>query len=451
MTSAQVNVGQDPLKPLLTLVQLARRAREAATREALGFVMVNETRQLLDYRQAVLWTGGVLGGQVAAVSGLPQHDGNAPYVQWLAQLCHTLEKQGGEARPVTPDEYPELAEDWAQWLPPQLLWLPLHRAQGERVIGALLLARDPAWSPHEQALARELTDGYGHALAAFAPRREWTQTLRTWLRPSPRRWKLLAAALVVCLFPVHLTVLAPAEVAPKDPFVVRSPLEGVIDQVHVRPNQPVSDGTLLVSLDSTTLRSRHDLAQKAQDAAQEEYRQAAQLAVTDDKGKLDMALRRGQLEAKEVELNYSAEQLNRVQIKAPRKGIAVFADANDWTGKAVSVGEKIMTLADPHQLELVARLPATEAIDLHPGSRVTLYPNGSPLSAYEGTVVSMAYRAEPTEEGVLAYRIKASFTDSSKLPRLGTQGTAKLYGSWVPTAYYVVRRPLTSLRQWLGW
>jgi hypothetical protein len=34
---------------------------------------------------------------------------------------------------------------------------------------------------------------------------------------------------------------------------------------------------------------------------------------------------------------------------------------------------------------------------------------------------------------------------------LGSMGTARIHGSWVPAIYYVLRRPLTLARQWLGW
>ncbi len=52
---------------LLALLQLARRAREATGAEALGFTMVNESRQLFAYRQAAFWLGGRLGPRGGAV------------------------------------------------------------------------------------------------------------------------------------------------------------------------------------------------------------------------------------------------------------------------------------------------------------------------------------------------------------------------------------------------
>lgn len=48
---------------------------------------------------------------------------------------------------------------------------------------------------------------------------------------------------MACVIPVRLTVLATAEVTPKDPFVVRAPLTAVIDRLYVQPTPPsVRDG-----------------------------------------------------------------------------------------------------------------------------------------------------------------------------------------------------------------
>ena len=149
----------------------------------------------------------------------------------------------------------------------------------------------------------------------------------------------LALALVG-LMPVRLTVLAPAEVVPAEPFLVRAPLDGVIDHFNVRPNQTVAAGDPLFDLDTTTLRAHSSVAHKAYDVASEEYRQAAQGAVTDERRKLEMVERRGELEEKALEMEYSQQLLDRVLVKAARDGVAVFADAEDWQGRAVSIGER---------------------------------------------------------------------------------------------------------------
>ncbi|MFC5475430.1 efflux RND transporter periplasmic adaptor subunit [Paraherbaspirillum soli] len=459
--SSRAAAAQDPaLRELATLLQLGRRAREADNIEVLGFVAVNESRQLFQYRQAALGRVSAVGqwlpGAVMAVSGLPQPDPQAPYVQWLAQVFAYLAKQdipepGAAVRALNARELPELlARDWAAWLPEYALLLPLH-GPDRHCLGNLLLAREQPWDAHEMLLAAELAHAYGHALARFAGSDSWQHKLRLWALPAKSRWKIALAALAVCLLPVRLSVLAPAEVVPLEPFPVRAPLDGVVDNFHVRPSQQVKAGDPLFDLDTTVLRSRLGVARKAYDVASEEYRQAAQLALNDEKSKLDMTLKKGSLEQKAVELDYSKELLARVQIKAPRDGVAVFADVNDWQGRALSVGERVLTLADPAKVELAVSLPVAEAFDFQPDAAVTLYPNGALFASYDGTLSSAAYRAEPTPDGVLAYRLKVRFDRGQALPRLGLMGTAKVRGGWAPLIYIVLRRPLAAARQWLGW
>lgn len=437
-----------PLQPLLTLLQLGRRARAAASLEALGFVAVNETLQLLPYRQAALWTELGL-PRIASVSGLPQPDPGAPYIQWLTGVCRQLAASfDGGAVDVTMLP-PLLQGEWSEWLPAHALWLPLrHEA---RLDGGLLLARDEPWTEAEQALLRELADVHAHALAAFRPRQHGLDRTIGWLRTARARRRLLLAAALLCVLPVRVTALAGAEVVPRDPLLVRAPLDGVIERFDVRPNQAVKAGEPLFSLDTTALRTRFEVARKAVDTAQEEYRQSAQAAVTSDKNRAEIALRQGQLQEKQVELDYTGGQLERVQVKAERDGIAVFADANDWLGKAVTVGERILLVADPAQVELSAQLPAADHIEVAPGDLLTLYPQGAPLVSFEARVLSVAYRAELTPEGFLAYRIKAEFVPGQAPPRIGQLGSARLRGPWAPLAYVVLRRPLVAARQWLGW
>jgi hypothetical protein len=449
---------------LALMWQLASRARSATSEATLGFTIVNETLSLVPYRQAAWWRGPAP-GTVAAVSGLPQSDPNAPYVQWLHGLCRALARgivAGRDVPPVSqphvfgvadlqPDS-PQLAEEWGAWWPAHGLWLPLPARDGQQ-LGAIVFARDVPWTHSDRVLLGELAQVWGHALEAFGPRPSWWERARKLLRPGRQQRLVLLALVILCVIPIRLTVLAPAEVTPKDPFVVRAPLDGVIDHLYVQPNQQVQGGTPLLGLDATTLQSRYALARKDFDTAQEEYRQTAQLAVTDDRNRLDMADRKGKLDQSAVQLDYTAAQLARVQVNAARAGVAVFTDPNEWTGKAVAVGERILLLADPAHVELTAYVPVADNVDVKPGQAITLYPKSSPLASYEARIDTVAYRAEPTPDGVLAYRVKASFsgTDTDPRPPLGAMGSARIRGSWVPLAYYVLRRPLTLARQWLGW
>lgn len=444
------------LQALAGLVHLGRLARGAEDLAGLGFVLVNETRQVLPCRQAVLWrtpgdpVSDLIGGGVAAVSGLPEPETHAPYTQWLVGLFREFlrDAPANPTRLQAADLPESLGREWSDWLPRHVLLLPL--SMRGRMHGALLLARDEAWEDGELALAAELAGLYAHALAAFAPRRDWRDWLREKLHDRKRLTHIGLAVLAVSLFPLRLSVLAPTEVTPLEPFVVRAPMEGTVDRFRIRPNQLVKAGDPLFDMDTTVARSRQAVARSSFDAAAEEYRQTAQLALTEDKGKLDLATRQARVEEKRVELDYSRDMLDRVLVKAPRAGVAVFSDENEWQGKAVTVGERVLTLADPAKVELTIYLPVADAIALAPDADVVFYPNGTAFASHDATLSSAAYRAELSHEGVLAYRLKAQLAAGGTPPRIGAVGTAKVYGGWAPLIYHLLRRPLVAARQWAG-
>jgi hypothetical protein len=429
------------------LLQLARRVRTARSLDEASFIAVNETKQLFPYRQAVLW---LKGRGVTAISGLPLPERNSPYLNWLSALFPALPESKAPCPLGTDRIPPRLAEEWDEWLPAAALLLPLT-APDETEIGFLLLAREESWEEHDLPLAAELCSIFGQGLAFHLRARPW----RDRLRRVSARWHvrvlpvvLLAAAL---FWPVHITVLAPAEVTAKDPFLVRAPQDGVIDSFLVRPNEPVKSGQLLFRLDKTNVRAKVGAARKAYEVAAEEYRQASVLALSDDRGKTEMVPRRGKMEERSVDYSFSNQLLHRLEAKAPRDGIAIFSDQNDWVGKGVTIGEKVLLIADPAKAELLIRLPVADAIALEPGTRVTFYLATDPQHPRDAVLRSASYRSELAPSGVVAYRLKADFSGSALPPRIGLSGTARVYGKKASLAYSLFRRPLTSLRQRLGW
>jgi hypothetical protein len=83
-------------------------------------------------------------------------------------------------------------------------------------------------------------------------------------------------------------------------------------------------------------------------------------------------------------------------------------------------------------------------------AHIEFFPNVAPDKKYSGRLRRMDYRAEPAASGELAYRIRGDFEEGQILPRIGMRGTAKLYGAPVTLGYYLLRRPLATVRRWLG-
>lgn len=451
---------------LAILLNLGRRARQAEDRAELAFVMANETFALAPYRQAALWIDGK---GVAAVSGVVSVEANAPYMQFLEGVFRHLGRTlpGDEPRILSAAELlPADVEEWGHWLPPQALWLPLPRIGKRLAGGAVLLARDTAWTAPETAVLGEWAGIWGHAHAAHdrhplhhlwdriaggkaaQPTQTWRERICGW-RNSRKVW-VLAALGMALIFPVHLTVLAPAEIIPLDPFIVRSPVDGVVDRIPVVPNQQVKAGDVLIEFDRTNVANRLLVAERALDTVRAELRQRAQQALSDDTHKPHLVVLQGQVAEKTIEVGYLRELSARSTVAAPRDGTVLFDDPVEWIGRPVVTGERVMVLADEGKVQVEAWLSPSNAITLEKSARVIVYLNADPLRPVEAALRSVGHEALLRPDGQYAYRVRAALAPDAAGARAGLKGTAKLEGATVPLVYWVLRRPLAEIRSWLG-
>lgn len=433
--------GSDPLSVLL---HLQRRAREAASAEELGFVMVNESHGLVPYRQAVLWLDGK---GVAAISGVALPERTAPFAQWLERACRGLAvvlPRGGAIDPRLLSERDR--GEWSDWFPPHGLWLPLSTPSGH-CLGGLLLVRDGSWQEAEMALLREAVHAFGHALLLF--RR--SGKAGGGVRMGRLGWAAAVLALAAAsAIPVPLTVLAPAEMVAARPAVVRSPLDGVIDRFHVAPNQVVSEGAALFDLDSTTLMGRIEVAEKTLATAEAEFRLVSQQAVYDGAAKSKLAALGGRVEERAAEAAHLRGLLERIRVRSPRAGIAVLDDPSEWIGRPVAIGERVMSVADEKDTEIEAWLAVGDAVDLVPGMAVTMFLNASPLNPLRARLRFVGYEAMARPDGTVAYRLRAVLAEGEDRPRLGLKGTARIEAGRVAAVYWLFRRPLAAIRHFVG-
>lgn len=444
-----------PPSPLDMLWDLGRRARAAKSDRELGFLLVNDSHNLAPYRQAALWLAD---SGVYTLSGVVQIEANAPYVQWLSSVCKHLVSQADEvsqsaegditASAITSRDLPEdLAADWAAWWPEHALFLARSGQD------ACIWVRDEPWLDGQMQLLIEWSKVWWHAFdAKHQPR------LQSWLsgRKSDRRvwwkrrsWLLAAVTLAVLLCPVRLTVLAPGELVPAHPVVMRAPLDGVIDIFHVQPNQTVQKDQPLFGFDEALIQSRLKVARQALATLRTDYRQTSQMALSDIKAKGQLALLTGKVDEKQAEVDFLAGQLQRARVLAPQAGVVLMDDPAEWIGRPVSVGERIMRLAVLDDTEVEVWVPLADAIDLAPGAPVSLYLNARPLSPVTARLRYLAHDAVQRPDGHYAYRARATLEHKAE-QRIGLKGTAKLEGEWIPLVYWVVRRPLATTRAFLG-
>ena len=434
---------------LSRLMQLEAMARKAESLKALQFLIVNESRRVISFRQAFVFTQQSRHKfSLQAASSIAVLEKDAPFVRWLEKFlaqyssAHSL----GNAQFIDKASCPEaLKPEWDEYSLAHVMWVPLKNS--EQTIGGIWLARENPWGQPDMTLAKRLSETYAHAWKYFL------RDSRFSLSGSFKKSVYLVFVLIliiVMLIPVRLSALAPVEVVAKNPVLVTSPMEGVIADIKVAPNSLVTAGQLLFVYEDTVLRNQHLIAEKTLAVKQAEYKKAKQGAFRDNKSKAQIALLKTEVELAESELNYAAELLARIHVSAVQNGLLIYSNKDDWIGKPVQVGERIMQIANPEQMELRIDLPVEDAIALSEGAEVDVFLDIDPLRPLGAKVKYNSYRASLTARDVLAYTVNASFNQSYKDIRIGLQGTAKVYGEEVSLFFYLFRRPIATVRQYLG-
>jgi multidrug resistance efflux pump len=443
---------QEPENNLSLLLQLEAMARKAESDKSLQFLMVNETRRLVNYRQAFVLSLNNIENRsyrVEAASSLAIIDKNAPYIKWLERIVGELfdDSQVRSQQRIDAETCPEqYRKEWLEYSLPFVAWSPLLLPDGT-LIGGLWFTRETPWQDNELTLINRLSETYAHAWAALVGTKRLTRG-----HGLKQRIALitLTCLVLVSFIPVRLSAIAPAEIVAKEPAIVSAPMDGVIKALPVSPNTQVAIGDVVFRYEDTNLRNSHEIAKRSYEVAAAKLRKASQGAFQDIKYKAQVSLLEAETRLKKTELDYAQELLQQVDVTASRDGLLIYTDKSDWIGRPVAVGERIMEIANPEEVQVRIDLPVDDAIVLNEGAEVQVFLNVDPLTSVSASIARASFNAYLTPSDVLAYRVEAAITDPDADVRIGLQGSAKVYGPRVSLFFYVFRRPISALRQFIG-
>ena len=435
------------------LLEFQRKLQRCASLRELVFVAANESFHVLRFDQAVVWQYDLRSAiSIAAVSGLAEVSADSPYALWFDRaIRHFI--GGVDAAPLsvaTIDTLPKsIAEDGAEWVHENLLHCSLISPEGKK-LGGLFFSRTEPFSESDQAVAQWM------ALSVAFAYWGWEQAhkpVRRWI--ERRSTKLLAVAAVafvtmLAFAPVRLNAIASAEITPRKPYHISAPVEGVVDSIKVQPNETVSADQLLAVLDDTSTRNRLAVSEKALEITKADYQRAVNKAFGDEASRSEINVLEGKIKEKAAEVVYLSELLKVLRITAPQGGIAIFNDTEEWRGRPVQPGERIMTLADPSLVLVTIYVSPDDAVQLEVGAEVTVILNIDPLSPLKARITQTSYEATLMPDNTLAYNVKAELVPGSTLPRIGLKGSAKVYAEEVSLGYYLFRKPILFLRKTFG-
>ncbi|MEL7465020.1 MAG: HlyD family efflux transporter periplasmic adaptor subunit [Pseudomonadota bacterium] len=434
----------------LRLLQLEADVRRAAGLRELIFHLANESRVALEFRQGLVLTRKRGRMRVEAISSVSALDRNAPMVRWIEAVVRDLEKTSGlaEIAALNLEGKAEIVgRDKDVYAFPHLLWAPIKNRKG-RVVGGLIAAREKPWTDRLKVLAGRLSETYSHAWSALTRDRA-----REGSRIAPRLVAAVALAGVVAagFIPVPITAIAPLEVAGRNAALVSAPIDGVVEEILVSPNQPVAAGAVLARIEDTELRNAAEIAENAVVVAAARLEALSSGAFASADARRDLAVARAELALAEAERDLARERLERVEMRAPTAGVAVYPDASEWIGRPVNTGERIMEIADPARVEYRISLAVDDLIALNEDAPVRVFLDSAPLDAREASLTRASYHASQQPDGTLAYELVALDGDAeAAVPRIGARGTAQVLGEDAPLAFVLFRRPVAWFRQTFG-
>ena len=429
----------------MRLLQLEADIRRCESLTALIHHCANESRPLLGFRQAFVLQRRGRKMRVAAVSSVSVVEPNAPLVRQVEGMIRAHERDGqidGLSDVVfeqntSGDSYPF----------PNLIWVPFLSHSGKAFAG-LLIANERPFPEKRRAVAERLGETYRHAWLAL------TKGAVSSRRPLVSRLAILLAlaGLAAMIFvKVPISAIAPVEVVARDAAPVTAALDGVVKEIAVRPNQPVEAGSLLVRFEDTELRNAADIAQQQVVVAQSRVNALSTGAFGDRAARRDIAIARAELDLAQAEHALALERLQRTELRAATPGLAVFDDAGSWRGRPVSIGEKIMEIADPDRIEYAIALPVDDLIALDRSKPARIFLDSAPLQARTGEISRASYHATQQGDGLLAYELRAvESSDTRDLPRIGARGTAQVMGQDARLGFVLFRRPIVWIRQTFG-
>ncbi|MDD2895880.1 MAG: HlyD family efflux transporter periplasmic adaptor subunit [Aliarcobacter sp.] len=441
------------------LLQLEHNCRNCESLKELYYQIVNETRSLVPYSQGVLLTTDVTGKyKVVSISDIAAVDSTSPFVQWIENIIIDLNNSEKAKNIFIVDTKNDLKEinlkSMHEYSPSNLVYLPLKSMKDYMEINyILLLFKEEEWLENDVLILKHLSSSLSYFLFAMRSCGIF-QTLKKLSFKNKYLKYVLIFIIALMFLPVRLSVLAPLEVEAKNPYVVTSPLNAVIEEVKIFPNEKIEKNQLIVKFDDVDFNNNYLVAKRTLDVANAQLHTVQQGSFFDATQKSQISQLESQVKLKEAELNFALDQLNKTKINAIEDGIAIINNPNDWKGKPVSTGERIFLIAKPENIELKIMLPVSEAIFLEENAQIKAFFDNDPTNSWLGKIKYISYKPELTEQNILSYKIIANFDDIKEngyIPSIGLRGTAKIYSKKVTLFFYLFRKPITATRQWIGW
>ncbi|NGX43160.1 MAG: hypothetical protein K940chlam7_01451 [Chlamydiae bacterium] len=447
---AQASQEKVIIQLLLAMYRLLVQAVRKKKPQEVHFLMLNETIQVSQYDRATLWSEEDGKPKFLGVSGQTDVDKTSDlYKSWIDIAENITEKEEIhriELSDLSPGKGEESWKNIEKSHPLKaMLWIPIFVE--EKLYGGLLLERwhDRPWVDKELELLEQLSKGYGATLEKYT-----TSALKKVVK-SPRLKVVLGVLILLLLFVrVPLRIVAPCEVVPQNPILVTAPLNGIISETKVDPGQFVEKERILFEYDKNIPQQELKMAMQQVEIAESELKRAIVLGLSDEEARSRTGILSLELEKAEINLGLAKYRASQLTVRSPEAGYVQIDDPDDWRGKPVVIGERVMVISRQDQTKIRIWIPENDNIPLNTEEPIKIFLNIRPESSYLAQLLFINDYSTVDERQVVSFAAEADWKNGPEGVKLGLKGTAILYGDSVSLAYYVLRKPWATARNLFG-
>jgi multidrug resistance efflux pump len=338
-----------------------------------------------------------------------------------------------------------------------VLTLPI--VSGGKIEGAITLeaSNEAAFHPDEKILMEHLVGLLAPVLILKRDAEATTwQRLRRWLErqwrqiraPGINRAKLVAGGVALTLLlltalPVPYRVTAPARIEGEVQRVLAAPVDGFLQQVHVRPGDTVKQGQPLIELAQQDLLLEQRKWQG--ERAQHENAYGAAMAKGD---RIQLAVSMARMQEAQSQLELVQQRLARSSLTAPFDGIVAEGDLTQSLGAPVQKGHVLMTVAPLDRYRIIVEVDERDIVLVRERQTGTLATAAQPGAGKDFVVRRITPVARVVNESnvfEVEGRIEGAGKAGADLLRPGMKGVAKIATGSQPLGWVLFHR----LTDWL--
>ncbi len=361
----------------------------------------------------------------------------------FANIINNLCKQFAETKePVILNKEIHLKTKKENRSAPSMLWVPLGR-KGKNPTYSLLIERksDYTWNKEETETILEAAPLIFASLFACRKKKFFVKKRALWLA---------CAFILFLMMPIPSNITAPIQVVPKNPYYVFAPFDGIIKDIKVTAGQTVKAGDELFSYDTDILGKKKDEAILAVASERAELVRLEAASYTDDQAGAKIPEQKILVKRKESEVKFIESLLQISLFKSPSDGTVILDDPDALIGAYMRTGELILRIANPTSTEIRITTPVNDIGLINEGSKAVIRLDSAPFSGIKAKVTKIGFDVTLSEQQIPSVAVKAEWLEKNDKIMPGQRGTASIKGIRTYLWMQLFRKPLITLKTFLG-